>query len=69
MSAVVSSIREPLIEGSKSYHDITEDICSPTEKTPSMAWIIAFIVSVSLLAFYIFCVGWTVWVGIGFLET
>jgi hypothetical protein len=26
MSAVVSPIREPLIEGSKTYHQITEDI-------------------------------------------
>jgi Ni/Fe-hydrogenase subunit HybB-like protein len=65
MSAVISPIRDPLIEGGKSYHQITEDICSPTERTPSVAWIIAFIVAVSGLALYVFCVGWTVWVGIG----
>jgi Ni/Fe-hydrogenase subunit HybB-like protein len=65
MSATVSSIREPLIQGGKTYHQITEDICTPTERTPSMAWVLAFIVSVSALAFYVFCVGWTVWVGIG----
>ncbi|MCB9300268.1 MAG: polysulfide reductase NrfD [Lewinellaceae bacterium] len=65
MSAVVSPIREPLIEGGKSYHQITEDICSPTERTPSVAWVMAFIVAVSALAFYVFCVGWTIWIGIG----
>lgn len=65
MSAVVSPIREPLIEGSKTYHQITEDICSPTEKTPNLMWVMAFIVAVSLLAFYVFCVAWTVWYGIG----
>lgn len=65
MSAVVSSIREPLIIGGKSYHQITEDICSPTETTPSTAWVIAFIFAVAGLAFYVFCVGWTVWNGIG----
>ena len=65
MSAVVSTIRQPLIEGGKSYHQITEDICTPTERTPSTAWVIAFIVAVSGLAFYVFCVGWTVWHGIG----
>lgn len=65
MSAVVSPIREPLIQGGKSYHQITEDIVSPTEKTPSTAWVIAFIVAVTGLAFYVFCVAWTVWVGIG----
>ncbi len=65
MSAVVSPIREPLIIGHKDYHQITEDICAPTEKTPSLMWVIAFSISASLLAFYVFCVGWTIWVGIG----
>jgi Ni/Fe-hydrogenase subunit HybB-like protein len=65
MSATVSAIREPLVEGGKTYHDITEDICSPTEKTPGLAWVLAFTVSVALLAFYVFCVFWTVWQGIG----
>ncbi len=65
MSAVVSPIREPLITGGKSYHQITEDICSPTERTPTAAWVIAFILAVAGLAFYVFCVAWTVWVGIG----
>ncbi len=65
MSAAVSPIRDVLIEGNKSYHQITEDICSPTERTPSVAWVIAFIIAVTGLAFYVFCVAWTVWVGIG----
>jgi len=65
MSAVVSPIREPLITGGKSYHQITEDICSPTERTPTTAWVIAFILAVAGLAFYVFCVFWTVWQGIG----
>ena len=65
MSAAVSAIREPLITGGKTYHDITEDICAPTERTPTKAWVIAFIFAVSALAFYAFCVTWTVWVGIG----
>ena len=34
MSATVSTIRQPLIEGGKTYHQITEDICTPTERTP-----------------------------------
>jgi molybdopterin-containing oxidoreductase family membrane subunit len=65
MSSVVSPIREPLIIGNKTYHDITEDLASPTEKTPGRAWIIAFIVSVSVLAFGLFCIVWTIWIGIG----
>ena len=65
MSGSVSPIREPLITGQKTYHQITEDICSPTERTPSVAWTIAFILAVGGLATFIFTVLWTIWFGIG----
>ena len=65
MSGHISPIREPLITGAKTYHQITEDICGPTERTPSVAWMIAFILAVIGLALYVFCVTWTIWVGIG----
>lgn len=65
MSSYSSPIREPLITGNKSYHDITVDLCTPTERTPNLAWIIAFIISVALLGLYVFSVVWTVWIGIG----
>ncbi|MBP9077301.1 MAG: polysulfide reductase NrfD, partial [Haliscomenobacter sp.] len=41
------------------------DICAPTERTPTKAWVIAFIFAVAALAFYVFTVTWTIWVGIG----
>jgi molybdopterin-containing oxidoreductase family membrane subunit len=65
MSAPISAIREPLIYGNKTYHDITEDICAATEKTPTIAWVLAFITAVTFLTVYVFCVTWTVWQGIG----
>ena len=65
MSAVVSSIREPLVQGGKTYHQITEDLCSPTERTPSMMWVIAFMIAVAGLGLYVFSVTWTIWKGIG----
>ncbi|NOT36103.1 MAG: polysulfide reductase NrfD [Saprospiraceae bacterium] len=66
MSAgVVAPVRRPLIEGHKTYHQITEDLCSPTEKAPTRAWVIAFIISASVLAFGLFCIVWTIWMGIG----
>ncbi len=65
MSAVVSPLREPLINGSKSYHDITEDLVGPTEKSPNAAWVIGFILSVATLSFGMFCIIYTIWVGIG----
>lgn len=65
MSAHVSPIREPLITGSKTYHDITEDLCGPTERAPNRTWVIAFLISITLLTFGIFCLCWTFWFGIG----
>lgn len=65
MSAIVSPVREPLITGSKTYHQITEDICAPTEKTPNLTWVVAFGVAVTCLAFGVFCILWTIWFGIG----
>lgn len=65
MSIVVSPLREPLIMGSKTYHQITEDICTPSEKAPSRQWIIGFIVAVTFLAIFVFCVGWHIYYGVG----
>jgi len=65
MSAIVSPVREPLITGSKTYHEITEDICAPTEKAPNLTWVIAFAVAVTALGFGLFCIVWTIWFGIG----
>lgn len=65
MGAVVSTVREPLITGSKTYHQITEDICSPTERAPSKEWILGFMVASGLLALGIFCILWTIYFGIG----
>lgn len=65
MGHYVSPLRIPLIEGRKDYHQITNDICAPTERTPSKLWIIGFIISVAFLALYIFVITWTIWQGIG----
>lgn len=66
MSTVVATkVREPLIEGHKTYHDITEDICSPTEKMPGASWLAALLVSVGVLTFGVVCIIITIWFGIG----
>ncbi len=65
MSVVISGIREPLVLGNKTYHQITEDICAPTERVPSKAWIIAFVIAACFLGMYLFAVTWTIWMGIG----
>ena len=65
MSAPVSPIREPLVTGHKTYHQITEDLISPTEKTPSLARVIGFIISAIFLGVFVFTVLWTIYQGIG----
>jgi len=65
MSGHVSPIRPPLVTGNKTYHQITEDLISPTERVPSLAWVIGLILSISVFAVGAFCILWTIWNGIG----
>ena len=65
MGATISPIRDPLIEGNKSYHDITVDLVRATENRPGTAWTLAFVVSALTLLFGVFCITWTIWHGIG----
>ncbi len=65
MSAPVSSIREPLVLGHKTYHQITEDLVKPTEKAPPLSWVAVFIPAVALLGLGAFATFWTIFVGIG----
>ena len=37
-----SAIREPLILGHKTYHDITEDVCRSIEGKAPKTWYILF---------------------------
>jgi molybdopterin-containing oxidoreductase family membrane subunit len=65
MSAVVSDIRPPLITGSKTYHQITEDICSPTEQLPDRNWFLMLLMTLGLLGFGTVTMIVTIWFGIG----
>ena len=60
-----SQVRAPLIEGTKDYHQVTEDICRPVEARPSRAWWIGFSVAVLLLCFGILSVTMEVIYGVG----
>src|SRR6201986_5424370 len=44
-----SQLREPLVDGDKTYHQVTEDIIRPIEAKPSRLWYIGFYTSVILL--------------------
>ena len=61
----VSPIREPLIEGRKTYHQITEDICRPTEGRPGLPWLIGIGIAQLFFLFGIVMILITIWYGIG----
>jgi len=60
-----SFVREPLVDGNKDYHQVTEDIVRPIEQKPGRMWYVAFFFSLALLAFGVFSVFWEVYWGIG----
>ncbi|MEO5592346.1 MAG: NrfD/PsrC family molybdoenzyme membrane anchor subunit [Chitinophagaceae bacterium] len=60
-----SQVREPLVTGSKTYHQVTEDIIRPIEMKPTRLWYIGFFISVALLCFGIWSVTMEVTYGVG----
>src|SRR3989337_3620964 len=61
----VTSIREPLILGDKSYHQITEDIAKGVEGKANKWWWLAISVTGVAALWGIACIAYTVGVGIG----
>ncbi len=62
---VVSPVREPLITGKKTYHDVTNDICIRVEEKPSKYWMMAMAVSLGALLVGGYALAITLWDGIG----
>ena len=51
-----SAIREPLILGDKTYHQITEDVCAPVEGKANKYWYMAFSVAVIVALWGVGCI-------------
>jgi Ni/Fe-hydrogenase subunit HybB-like protein len=62
---VVSSVREPLVTGHKTVHDVSEDICHYVEAKPNKLWMFGIMLSLGALGFGGYCVFRTLWDGIG----
>ena len=60
-----SEIRDPLILGKKTYHDITREIALPVEGKANKYWWILFGLSVVLFLWGIGCIAYTIGTGIG----
>jgi len=65
MSTVVSHIREPLILGDRTVHDITTDIARSVEGKANKWWWLVFAIAVSTAAWGVGCILYTIGVGIG----
>ena len=60
-----SEVREPLVKGNKTYHQITEDIIKPIEVKPTKLWYVGFVIALCLLGFGVLSVYEEVVYGIG----
>ena len=60
-----SVVREPLVTGGKTVHDVTVDISSRVEESPTKLWLMAMTVSLGLLVVGLYAVYLLVWEGIG----
>jgi Ni/Fe-hydrogenase subunit HybB-like protein len=59
--------RKPLILGSKTYQDITNDICEPVEAAPGKKWLALLLSANGLFLFYIIHIAIIVSTGMGLL--
>ncbi|MFM7217075.1 MAG: NrfD/PsrC family molybdoenzyme membrane anchor subunit [Bacteroidota bacterium] len=58
-------VRDPLILGNKSYHQMTEEICRPIEGKANKYWWASFIISATAMFWGIICLSYTIGNGIG----
>lgn len=58
-------IREPIVLGNKSYHDISVDIARPVEGKANKKWWIAFIISLIAMLWGVGAIAYTIGTGIG----
>ena len=65
MSFVDAEIRDPLVNGKKTYGQITNDIIGAVESSPTRAWKIVVTLTGLVMTYGMFMIGWTVWFGIG----
>ena len=65
MSNIISHIREPLILGDRTVHDITEDVARSVEGKANKWWWLVFIIAACTATWGVGCILYTIGVGIG----
>jgi Ni/Fe-hydrogenase subunit HybB-like protein len=56
--------RKLLVEGGPSFHDLTEQVCTPVEQ-PGLAWWLAFLPALGGLSIFGVSLFWLLWKGVG----
>ncbi len=62
---VTSSVRQPLVTGGKTFHDVTYDVARQVEGKPTKLWFLAFLTAAGVLALGSIALLATLWEGIG----
>ncbi len=62
---VTSAVREDLVTGGKTVHDVTDDICRQVEGKPSKSWMLGMAISLGALGIGTYAVLVLLWEGIG----
>lgn len=60
-----SQVRETLITGNKTLHDVSHDICRHVEAKPNPRWLMAMAISLGVLLVGAYALVMTLWEGIG----
>jgi Ni/Fe-hydrogenase subunit HybB-like protein len=58
-------VRDPLILGTKTYSEMTEDICRPIEGKANKYWWVSFVIAFTAMIWGIICLSFTIGNGIG----
>ncbi len=62
---VTSAVREDLVTGGKTVHDVTHDICRQVEGKPTKSWMLGMAISLGALGIGTYAVLALLWEGIG----
>jgi molybdopterin-containing oxidoreductase family membrane subunit len=62
---VTSAVREELVTGGKTVHDVTHDICRHVEGKPTKTWMLGMAISLTALGIGTYAVIVLLWEGIG----
>src|SRR3990172_10012636 len=65
MADGISLLRSPLILGNKTAAQVTEDVCTPLDRGPGIAWWFAIAVSLSMFTLGVLAVIYQLFTGIG----